>query len=135
MNKFFLMTVFCLISNTACPMDDRKPDLSSHEPIPLDLKNKDALLEFIKQEFVRQEEFPASANLSLAEFVLDKDQIHPQLGQRYIVKVVATWTSYRIAHSEPGCHVLIPKKHGVDLYSHMFKSGLDHAGVKLPERK
>ncbi len=133
MNKLFLMTVFCLISNIACSMDDQEPDLSSYEPISLAQESKDNLLSFVKKQFVEAGTLPANSDLSLKAFTRDTGHLHPELGQRYTVAVVATWLRYNSVHSEPGYHVLVPQKHGTDVYSYMFKSGLDAAGVKLPK--
>ena len=130
---FFLMIVFCLISNTVCPMDDREPDLSSYESIHLTEENKDRLQSFLKSQLVQQRELPENADLSLEAFVLDKGCRHQQLGQRYIVKVVAKWFSYDSVDSEPGIYVLRPKQHGCDICSYIFDSGLGVAGVNLPK--
>ena len=133
MNKHFLMIVFCLISNTVCPMDDGEPDLSSYESIHLTEENKDNLQSFLKSQLVQQGELPENADLILEKFVLDKDYRDQQLGQRYILKVVAKWFSYDSVHSEPGTYVLRPKQHSCDIYSYIFDSGLGEARVNLPK--
>ena len=124
-NQFLLMAVFCLLSNIVCSMDDRQSDLS------LTQENKDALLSFVKMQFVQQGELPENANLSLLEFTLDTGHRDLQLGQRYVVKVMADWLTYNKVHSEPGTHVFIPEKHRLEIYSHMFDTGLRAAGVNL----
>ncbi len=132
-NQFFLMIVFCLISNTVCPMDDREPDLSSKKSIPLTEENKDRLQSFLKSQLVQQKVLPENADLNLETFVLDEGCRDQKLGQRYIVKVVAKWFSYDSVHSEPGIHVLKPKQHGCDICSYIFDSGLGVAKVNLPK--
>lgn len=132
-NQFFLMIVFCLMSNTVCPMDDREPNLSSDEPISLSQENQDTLLSFVKEQLVQQGSLPKNAVLSLEAFILNKGHQDAQLGQRYIVKIVATWFRYNSVHDEPGMHVLMPQRHGVDIHSYIFTSGLDAAGVNLPK--
>jgi hypothetical protein len=132
-NHFYLIAIFCLISNVTCSMQNRQRDLSSCQSISLTQENQNRLLSFIKEQLVQQGQLPDNANLKLKAFVLDKDCRDPKLGQGYIIAIEAKWFTYESVRSERGVDVFRRKLHDADIDSHIFKSGLDAAGVNLPK--
>jgi hypothetical protein len=133
MNKHFLMIVFCLVSNTVYPMDNSEPDLTSSKSINLSDASKEKLQLFVKEQLVAQKQIPQNADLTLAAFVLDEGHRHKELGQRYTVKVMASWLVLSSVYNTPDMHVLKPQKYRREIYSYIFDTGLNAAQITLPK--
>lgn len=121
-NQFFLMIIFCLISNVAYSMS-----------IDLDDESKAKLIEQVKKENVKRGYWPSDVAVRLEQF--DKMRNNNGSDIRYFVRAVGFYDGYVQVNSGSDATVLYPVRLGKGTEGSFRKEELESLGVQLPEQK
>ena len=118
-NQFFLMIIFCLISNVAYSM-----------LIDLDEASKAKLIEQVKAENVKRGYWPSDVVVRLEQFykMLDNNGSNT----RYFVRAVGSYDGY-VAKSVSGATAFYRARLGKGTEGSFSKEELESLGVQLPE--
>lgn len=117
-SQFFLMIIFCLISNVAYSMS-----------INLDEESKAKLIEKVKQENVERKYWPSDVSVRLEQFYK-----MPGNGSdtRYFVRAVGSYGGYVKVEYPSGPTILCPAPLGKGTQGYFSKEELESLGVQLP---
>ncbi len=118
-NQFFLMIIFCLISNVAYSMSD------------LNETSKAKLIKKVKTENVNRGYWPSDVAVRLEQF-------HKMPGNngsdaRYFVRAVGSYDGYVQVEYDSGAKVLYPKRLRKGTEGSFSKEELESLGILLPE--
>ncbi len=118
-NQFFLMIIFCLISNVTCPMS-----------IDLDDASKAKLIEQVKAENVKRGYWPSDVAVRLEQFY---KMTNNGSDTRYFVRAVGSYDGYVHIESGSGATMLYRARLGKGTEGSFRKEELESLGVELPE--
>lgn len=118
-NQFFLMMIFCLLSNVAYSMS-----------IDLDDASRAKLIEQVKAENVKRGYWPSYVAVRLEQFY--KMTNNNGSDTRYSVRAVGSYDGYAQVKSVSGATVLYPARLGKGTEGSFRKEELESLGVQLP---
>ncbi len=116
---FFLMIIFCLISNIAYSM-----------PIDLDEASKANLIEHVKKENVDRGYWPSDVTVKLEQFYKMPDNNGSDT--RYFVRAVGFYAGFVKVEDSSGA-TFLPARLGKGTEGSFRKEELESLGVQLPE--
>lgn len=119
-NQFFLMIIFCLISNVAYSMS-----------IDLDKASEAKLIEQVKKENVKRGYWPSDVTVRLEQFYKMPDTNGSNT--RYFVRAVGSYDGYVQVESGSGTKMLYSARLGKGTEGYFRKEELESLGVQLPE--
>jgi hypothetical protein len=119
-NQFFLMIIFCLISNGAYSMS-----------INLDEASEAKLIKQVKEENIGRGYWPSDVAVRLEKFY--KIPGKNDSNTRYFVRAVGSYDGYAQIEYDDGAKILRPVRLGKATEGSFSKKELESWGVQLPE--
>lgn len=137
---YLFITFFCIFLNAVSPNCNsnfnqssfKDLESSTNEFIELSEESKNKLQVLVKAELVKNRQIPETASIYLKSIFLDKKHQNVFAKQKYIVKILASWTSFFPHKGKAGLYILKMNKHNDYFVSCFSNDSLKQAQVNLP---
>ena len=138
--NYVLFVLFCILLNAVSPRSRSDQEFQSPADLQLITKITTQLTEssqknlqlLIKRKLVEDRQIPETASINIESIYLDKKHQDVFAKQNYIVKTLASWTSFFPHKCKVGLYVLKMNKHNDYFVSCFSNDSLKQAQVNLP---
>ena len=138
--KYACIILFCIVLNGVSPKCNPASIVKVDEDLAFGTKltrelteeSKKNLQLLIKNKLIKNREIPETATITVESICLDKSHRDLFAGQGYIVKSLASWTTFFPHKCKVGLYILKMNKHNDYFFTQLFDSNLAEAKVDLP---
>ena len=139
--KYACIILFCIVLNGVSPKCNPASIIKVDEDLAFGTKltrelteeSKKNLQLLIKNKLIKNREIPETATITVESICLDKSHRDLFAGQGYIVKSLASWTTFFPHKGKAGLYILKMNKHNEHFVSCFSNDNLKQAKVEIPE--